>query len=534
MPVRVVFRRLLRRREMDSGQACERQGPPQLREDRTAQGGWALFAVIALLGVLAVVAGALLRLAPSSLRLSLTQLDRVAAFDYAESGIHYALAWLREGRFNPSRPQESLATLVTEHAFTETGGFCALEVVPQANDVFTVAVTGYQRRGNRTQVYRTALDIRFPEFETVPLFHTHWIRTAIEKDYQWFPISWESWDRSTASPGTFPSYSRRCANAATRTRDIDHETCLWPGEYTLDWDSDGAKIAGSNVRFGRFSLGGDWSLTVSDSTIYVDGDFVISQGTASFKNVTLFVGGKFDVGGSSVATFENVTVYVRDTLAIGGAGTAQFVNAMLHSGSDAAIGGSGAIRLAGGSSLWINGDLKINGDGDFLVFEDGVTAYIDGDVTISGSGMIAGTGEPDAPWNVFYVRGGLDISGGALAGANPPDVVFLFDTDPRYSDRPIVMSGSGKLYGGIYAPTRIYNGTNLGGAEVHGSIIASNIYIPDWYGEEPFRRRFEAVEERMKTFHLGIGRRYDGPMELLGWREVRAWSPVPGCPPDSL
>src|SRR5690606_41189111 len=77
MPVRVVFRHLLRRREMDSGQACERQGPPQLREDRTAQGGWALFAVIALLGVLAVVAGALLRLAPSSLRLSLTQLDRV-------------------------------------------------------------------------------------------------------------------------------------------------------------------------------------------------------------------------------------------------------------------------------------------------------------------------------------------------------------------------------------------------------------------------------------------------------------------------
>lgn len=148
--------------------------------------------------------------------------------------------------------------------------------------------------------------------------------------------------------------------------------------------------------------------------------------------------------------------------------------------------------------------------------------------------MIAGREKPDAPWNVFYVRGGLDISGGALASANPPDVVFLFDTDPRYSDRPIVMSGSGKLYGGIYAPTRIYNGTNLGGAEVHGSIIASNIYIPDWYGEERFRRYFEAVEERMKTFRLGIGRRYDGPMELLGWREVRAWSPVPGCPPDSL
>src|SRR5690606_24035828 len=113
---------------------------------------------------------------------------------------------------------------------------------------------------------------------------------------------------------TFPSYSRRCANAATSTRDIDHETCLWPGEYTLAWDSDGAKIAGSNVRFGRFSLGEDRSLTVSDSTIYVDGDFVISQGKASFKNVTLFVGGKFEVGGSSRATFENVTVYVRDTL----------------------------------------------------------------------------------------------------------------------------------------------------------------------------------------------------------------------------
>src|SRR5690606_4593267 len=277
--------------------------------------------------------------------------------------------------------------------------------------------------------------------------------------------------------------------------------------YTLAWDSDGAKIAGSNVRFGRFSLGEDRSLTVSDSTIYVDGDFVISgRGEASFKNVTLFVGGKFDVGESSDATFENVTVYVRDTLAIGGDGKARFVNAMLHAGSEATIGGSGAITLAGGSSLWINGDLKIDGHGDFRVFADGVTAYIDGDVTISGSGMIAGTDtdEPDAPWNVFYVRGGLDISGDALAGANPPDVVFLFDTDPRYSDRPIVMSGSGKLYGGIYAPTRIYdNGTNLGGAEVHGSIIASNIYIPDWYGEERFRRYFEAVEERMKTFHLG-------------------------------
>jgi len=148
-----------------------------------------------------------------------------------------------------------------------------------------------------------------------------------------------------------------------------------------------------------------------------------------------------------------------------------------------------------GFSLWINGDLKINGHGDFLVFEDGVTAYIDGDVTISESGVIAGRVKPDAPWNVFYVRGGLDISGGAFAGAYPPDVVFLFDTDPRYSDRPIVMSGSGKLHGGIYAPTRIYNGTNLGGAEVHGSIIASNIYIPDWYGEE----RFDAISKPSKS-----------------------------------
>src|SRR5690606_26199128 len=147
--------------------------------------------------------------------------------------------------------------------------------------------------------------------------------------------------------------------------------------------------------------------------------------------------------GSSDATFENVTVYVRDTLAIRGAGTAQFVNAMLHSGSDAAIGGSGAITLAGGSSLRINGDLKIEGHGDFLVVEDGVTADMDGAVTISGSGMSGGrdTGEPDAPWHVFYVRGGLVISGGAFGGASPPDVVFLFDTGPRYSDRPIVMSG---------------------------------------------------------------------------------------------
>ena len=507
------------------------------KHERTGtESGFAALWVVGMLALAGVVVAAFLHLGPLSMRAAVNDLHRVRALDYAESGVAYALAWFQSEQFDPRNFSDSLATLVRERELGDGGGYRDLDVIPRGNGEYVIRAVGYQQVREGTEVTRAIeTAIRLRTMVTGAVFPRHWLwmLTGDEEQDKNHPINdpndpaygYEPVD-ITVEPvpeWSMPSISSAsCPAYGTNLRNVSSE-CRWPGTYSLGWESRDTHIAGARLWItGNMDVGGSWKLTASDSVLRVDQNLTFGGSSdAFFDDVTFYVGKNASFGGSNDSRFDGTTViHTGGDLSVGGSGEIDFYgDTTFYVNGNLNLGGSGRLRFHEHVTAYVDGDLTISGAG-LMYFGNGATFYVNGKVTISGSGWTSGRSGEDAPWISFFVKKNVSISGAAGAGASIPDAAFLLDTDPAYSHYGAQITGSGNLYGGIYAPTR--NISLSGSPNVTGSLVGKTLEIPPylWNNESAFRNKYDQHADRMRSYVLKEGTVRRTQERLSEWREV--------------
>lgn len=455
-----------------------------------SEDGFAVAAILVILLAVGTVVGATLHLAPVSTRAAIREQQSVQALANAESGLAYALAWLDSEAFDPSQLSGSAPVVIVADRKLGEGGYRNVTIEPRAGSEYLVAATGYQAGpGGREVTRRVQTAVRITSRSSGALFPRHWLSfpAGYENDpnhpandpndpaygYEVIDVTLPSW--------TMPEFGPQvCSNVNKTSRDVINETCRWTGRYQLDWNNSPAAIENANMTvYGDMHITSGWRLDARDSVIGVTGSLTID--------------------GSSPADLENVTIYVDGNMTIA---------TDRH-----------RMKVRGDTTVYVKGDLTIRGDASMEIF-DGATFYVGGHVSIQGSGWTLGASGPEAPWIVIHVCKSLRIEGGAGAGAPIPDVAFVLDTtSPQCQNYPVTLAGSGSLYGGIYAPTRVV--TVESASPVVGSLIGKQLNIPAWRHESDFERDYLQHEERMQSFTLTTASSSESVERLPEWRELR-------------
>ncbi len=189
---------------------------------------------------------------------------------------------------------------------------------------------------------------------------------------------------------------------------------------------------------------------------------------------------------------------------------------------DGSFPSSGQRVVIRNSVVHIKGDLYLASE---FTFEN-VTLYIDGGVTIKGSGSLLGTntlniqgglnihapaafaGEGGtlgeiAPWNYFYVKGSLSLSGNAKIGSlSPtvmPDVLFVTETLTTVIIEEDPLNGAVKCACGIYSPARnvSFNGNAF---RMYGAVVGNTFNFNPQSGYQNIE--YDAYAERMQNVDL--------------------------------
>lgn len=501
------------------------------------EAGFAAAWVVAVLLIVGVVVGAMLQLSTISLRAAVREQESLQALINAESGIAYALTWFESEHFDFSQLSDGEVVLYDEPRELGDGGIERLVVRHRAGSEFEIHSTGYRLRQSGGKTTRTVVTaVKASTIIGGGMFPRHWVDmkalNAKPGDPNYDPsyegFVYEMPDVSWTHPGPIqvPNYSPPVlCNGDRRFQDCNR----WAGNYSVGAEGSPTTVNGAQVRIeGNVRYGGNSNYTVNDSVLAVNGAVEFggsSKGHARFENSSLYAAGKINFAGSSRVSFHGPTYIATN-----------------HTGSSGfEIGGDTRVDFHGPTTLRVAGNLNFSSGGQLATFHKPAKIYVDGNLTISGAAMpyfaegaeffvlgdvtITGSGWPkgtegeDAPWIVFRVGGGLSVTGGAGAGADMPNAVFLVDPDKTHP--PVAISGSGVVYGGIYAPTRTVDITGSG--DVYGSIVADEINIPtSWRYEWEFKERYERVADRLMSFwrdhQIDDVRLVERMME---WREVR-------------
>lgn len=510
---------------------------PQLK--LKSEGGFAVAGVLAILLAVGTIIGATLHLAPVSSRAAVREQHAVQALANAESGLAHALAWLESDAFNPTVLSGSGAFVIVGDRSLGDGGYRNVTIEPRTGSEYVVTATGYQAGADGREVTRRVQTaVRITSASSGALFPRHWLSfpPGYESDsshptndpddeaFGYVPIDIEvppvpNWSRPNYGP-------KSCANVTKTPRDVTGETCRWAGSYSLNHSSSPARIENAKVTVtGDMDITSSWELSGKNSTISVDGNLRFGGwGGASrvFEDTTIYVGKQTTFGEGSQTTFKGETaIYTESHLNfVGSSGKADFTgDTTLYVGGNMNVAEGATISFQREATVYVNGDLIIEGNAKLNVY-DGATFYVNGNVNIKGSGWTSGSGGSEAPWIVFYVCKGLNIEGGAGAGASVPDVAFVLDTvSPHCQHHPVTLKGSGRLNGGIYAPTRVV--TIESSSPVVGSLVGLHLNIPQWRDESGFRNDYTRHRERMQSFTLTTPFSSDNVERLPEWREMR-------------
>ncbi len=167
------------------------------------------------------------------------------------------------------------------------------------------------------------------------------------------------------------------------------------------------------------------------------------------------------------------------------------------------------------STVYVNGDVTIKGTGELL----GTNRFnIGGSLTISAPARFAGEGGTlgaAAPWNHFYVRDGITTSGKVVIGSvDPeimPDVLFLTEATTTVNAEDEV-NGAMTCACGFYSPSRniTFNGNAF---DVYGAAVGDTFTFSSQHG--PDNIEYDAYEARM----LGVDLPGKSKVVPSGWTE---------------
>lgn len=182
---------------------------------------------------------------------------------------------------------------------------------------------------------------------------------------------------------------------------------------------------------------------------------------------------------SGTAIIENETACVIDEELAGGEAM-QIRNSVVYMTGDLLLSHPFTFESA---TVYVDGDVTIKGTGELLGTN---TFYIQGSLTVAAPASFAGEGGTlgaNAPWNYFYVREGITTSGnveiGSIQPQIMPDILFLTESSTTvYAEDEL--NGAMTCACGIYSPSRniTFNGNafDMFGAAVGDTFTFSSIH----------------------------------------------------------
>jgi cytoskeletal protein CcmA (bactofilin family) len=139
----------------------------------------------------------------------------------------------------------------------------------------------------------------------------------------------------------------------------------------------------------------------------------------------------------------------------------------LSAGSAISLGGNSSQTLSSGNyrlpSISVTGNSRLTLDGDVNIYLTGSSA-----LNVSGSGRLIINGTAN-----IYIDGNATVTGaGIVNNAQIPSDFMLYGT---VTSNNITISGSGDVYGGIYAPSS--NISVTGNARLYGAAVGDTVSI---------------------------------------------------------